>query len=123
MRPAHALALVATAGLAGCAVTRWQAVQATADPAPAYITIAETGATYGPAPGRIIIRERFGPLEPRDRTYTFRFRKDQLEDRVSVRLRDWLGSLQAANQEVAPIKVMGMLKPLASPPAAGGANP
>ena len=123
MTPWSVAAVVATIGLGGCAVTRWQAVQVTADPAPAYVTIIETGASYGPAPDRIIIRERFGWLEPRDRSFTFRFRKaEQLEDRVPVRLRDWLTSLQAAEMETAPIKVMGFLKPVTPPPESGGSG-
>jgi hypothetical protein len=104
--------------LGACTVVRWQAVQANVEStqAPAYLSIKETGADYGPIPSEVYVREKFDLLEPRVRFYTFVFRKKGLaSDEVRVRLDDWKCSPEDAKRDPNPIAIRGILGGVAPP--------
>ncbi len=99
--------------VSGCHVTRWTQVQIASDPAPAVVTIEETGNTVAVAPGLYEIPAKFMYLEPRHLFWTFTFRRtDSTDDRVRVELSEWYKTRDDAKHQPNPPRVYGVLKPI-----------
>lgn len=101
--------------LTGCQVTRWTQVQIASDPAPAVVTIVETGNTVAMAPGLYEIPAKFMCFEPKRLVWTFSFRRlDRLDDQVRVELSDWYNTREDAKHQKNPPRIYGLLKPIPS---------